>query len=162
MSAKKWQSRSPVEKGLIIGASVIGSIFLIHVFGQINEMIAKRKIAKDYQKALNEYNKMIASGQLPAGTPPPQPPTITPTKIKNLADSIADKVIGWNIIYYPEIINQIVDLNNVEIMQLKDYWDKHYAPMSGGNLKSSLENEDAYIMQYGFSTHAYQPAIDKL
>tara|TARA_R110000824_G_C15229272_1_gene678324 strand:+ start:2341 stop:2841 length:501 start_codon:yes stop_codon:yes gene_type:complete len=161
MSKKKWNSRSPIEKGLIIGGSVLSTILVFKITKSISQTIAQNKIARDYAKALEQYNKGIGTGQIAPGTPPPAPPVIPSAKIIALTDQIADSVIGANIWYYPEVINSIVDLNAQELKELNERWNTKYTALAGGNLVWSLENEDAYIPQYGFN-HAYIPAIDAL
>ena len=161
MSLQKWNKRSPIEKGLIIGGSVITTILVFKITKSISETIAKNKIAKAYAQALKRYNEGIISGQIAPGTPPPQPPVIPSAKIISLTDQIADSVIGVNIWYYPEVINSIVDLNPQELKELNERWNTKYNTLAGGNLVWALENEDAYIPQYGFN-HAYIPAIDAL
>ncbi len=162
MSAEKWNKRSPIEKGLIVGGTLVGTFILFRIGKKIYKNIADRKIISDYQNSLDQYNDMINT--LPSGSIPPAPPTppvFTSQKIKDFTDLLANKTIGWNFIYYPEIINKIVDLSSSEIQQLNDYWDRKYSVMSGGSLKWTLEDEDYYSVIPPFN-HLYSPAINFL
>ena len=47
MSKKKWNSRSPIEKGLIIGGSVLSTILVFKITKSISQTIAQNKIARN-------------------------------------------------------------------------------------------------------------------
>ena len=83
MSAKKWKSRGPIEKGLIIGGSIIGVIITYKTYIAIDERIQVAKRTKAYKKALENWQNDVATGQIPANTPPPNVPAVLSNKLKD-------------------------------------------------------------------------------
>ena len=87
---------------------------------------------------------------------------VTP-KIKSFAKLLNEKISGPNILYYPEIINEIVALTSDELRQLNTVWQKYYSSLNDGlSLRMALEQEDYYNPLTMFTEHGYQPAIDYL
>lgn len=87
---------------------------------------------------------------------------VTP-KIKSFAKLINEKVSGPNILYYPEIINEITALTVDELRQLNTVWQTYYSSLNDGlSLRMALEEEDAQDPYSFFTEHMYQPAIDYL
>ena len=163
MSAKKWKSRGPIEKGLIIGGSVIGLILTYKTYIAIDERIQVAKRTKAYKKALEKWQNDVASGQIPANTPPPNVPAVLTKKIKNFIDDIYNKVAGANIWYYPDTINKLTKYSGNDLRAINDYWNEEYYTGAGGDLKTALQNEYAYLVtQWDPTYHEYTPAIDHL
>lgn len=87
---------------------------------------------------------------------------VTP-KIKSFAKLINEKVSGPNILYYPEVINEITALTVDELRQLNTVWQTYYSSLNDGlSLRMALEEEDYYNPYTFFTEHGYQPAIDYL
>lgn len=163
MSAKKWKSRGPIEKGLIIGGSIIGLILTYKTYIAIDERIQVAKRTKAYKKALKKWEEDILNGTIPPNTPPPNAPAVLTTKLKNFVDDIYNKVAGVNLWYYPTTINKLTKYSGGELQTINDYWNENYYTGAGGDLKTALENENAYLItQWDPFYHEYQPAIDHL
>ena len=77
---------------------------------------------------------------------------------KNDVKYISDKIIGGNIMYYPDEINSLITrLNDIEVKKLADAWKNKYKR----SLYSDLDDEWDSCGTWGFS-NCYQIAMTRL
>jgi hypothetical protein len=139
---RKWQNRAGLEKAAIIGGGALVTLFFA------------KQIKKLFEAPLSSYNvnpaANIPSHMLPYGGGATQQITTDP---RPLVDEIAESVIGYNLFYYPEIVNNLADLSPAELTIAYNYWNTKYKSSAGGSLTQTLKGEWG-----GY----YEPAINAL
>ncbi len=77
-----------------------------------------------------------------------------PKPIMNLIDLIYEKLSGYNLYIYPEVVNKIANLDLAQLRQAAAYWGEKYAPGEGKNLYQFLDAE--------WHNGTYKPALGAL
>lgn len=143
------------KQTIVIGASVL--IASVGLF-----FIAKAIVGRIKSKKDNERNALLEEEiQNNGGSAEQQQLESQESKTydpKSDVKFIGDKIIGGNIMYYPDEINSLIArLNDIEVKKLADAWKKKY----GRSLYYDLDDEWDSCGNWGFS-NCYQIAMTRL
>lgn len=75
--------------------------------------------------------------------------------VRPLVDTIYKKLDGYNLYVYPEHVNLLANLNDHELQNAYDYFDREYGAETQMSLTEFIKGEWS-------SSPAYDPAIEKL
>lgn len=71
-----------------------------------------------------------------------------------LIDQIYEKIEGYNLYYYPEVINKLANLNQEEMAIAVNYYNSEYKYVTGESLYEFIDGE--------WHAGMYDPALEKL
>jgi hypothetical protein len=124
---RKWTDRPALEKGAILLGGALAAAF---VAKQIKKLFEAPLDTYNYNPSNDVPNFLIPSGGATIGVDP-----------RPLVDEIASSVIGYNLFYYPEIVNRLADLSPTELTVAYNYWNQKYKGSAGGSITQTLKGE---------------------
>lgn len=159
--------RIPLAWKIAIIASIVVTIVIVILF------IKKRKEAEEVGKLLDQYNQSSdlshllngyagntssgggsTSSSSGTGGAVTTQGGVTLRDPRPLVDQIYDKLMGTNLMVYPEIVNKITNLTKDECIVASNYFHEEYGATTGESLYEFIDDE--------WDAGQYSPALEKL